>query len=130
MNIEEFAQAFVEAEHQAIQQDSYDALEQIEAPGMVFHLPPAPDLVGFEAHKQYLVSSKGVVSGFEQEWEYIVGDGDVAVLSVKQQMTFTAEHPVLKIPAGAKVTTDGFMVLRRENDRVAEIWTHSNIAVQ
>jgi len=130
VDIKEFAEKFIEAEHQVIQQDDFSALEQIESPGIIFHMSPPPDLVGFEAHKQYLVSSKETVSEIHQEWDYLTGDGNVAVLSLIQKMTFKEEHPVLKIPKGSKVTTDGFMVLRRENDKIAEIWAHSNITVE
>ena len=130
MDIKEFAQKFIDAEHQVIQQGNFDALEEIESPDLIFHLPPMPDLVGFEAHKQYLVSSMETVSELTQDWDYIAGDGNIAVLSVIQKMTFKVEHPMLKLPAGSKVTADGFFVLRRENDKVAEIWTHNNMTVE
>ena len=130
MDIKEFADKFIEAEHQVMQQGNFDALEQIESPDIVFHMaPPLPDLVGFEAHKQYLVSALEMVSEISQEYDYITGDGNIAVLSCIQKMTTKVEHPVLKIPAGSKITADAFFVLRRENDKIAEIFTHSNMTI-
>jgi hypothetical protein len=89
-------------------------------------MPPAPDFHGFEAHKQYIMNGVESVSDFNQEWDYVTGNGNVAVLSLKQKMTLTVDNPIFKIPAGSTVNADAFFVLRRENEKVAEIWIKSS----
>jgi hypothetical protein len=130
MDIKEFAQKFIEAEDQAFQQGNYEALEQIESPNIVIHYPPLPDFNGFEAHKQYIMAAREGTKDLQQEWQYVVGDGNVAVLSLKQQMTTTVDNPAFQIPAGSTVNADGLFVLKRENDKIVEIWLHSNLAVE
>ena len=102
MNIEEFAKKFMEAEDVAWKSGNFDALEQIESPGIVIHMPPFPDSVGFEAHKQYIITSRESVNDLHQECDYVTGDGDVCVLSYKSSSIAKVENPALNIPAGAK----------------------------
>ena len=129
MDIKEIAEKFIEAEHQAFQQGKFEALEQIESPDIVIHMPPAPDFHGFEAHKQYIMNGRETTTGFHQDWGYVTGDGNIAVLSLKQKMTLTVDNQAFKIPAGSTVNADGLFVLRRENDRIAEIWIKSSLEV-
>lgn len=130
MNIEEFAKKFIEAEDEAWKTGNFDALEQIESPGIVIHMPPLPDTVGFEAHKQYILTSRESVNDLQQDCNYVTGDGDVCVLSYKSSSITKVENPALNIPAGAKTIIDFYLVLRRENNRVAEIWMKGSITIQ
>ena len=130
MDIKEFAQKFIEAEEDAVQRGDFDALEQIESPDIVIHYPPAPDFNGFEAHKQYIQYMVDTSTDLTQEWGYVIGDGNVAVVSSKQKLTCRVENPIFKIPAGTTVDTDMLCVLRRENDRVAEIWARSSMTTK
>lgn len=129
MSIKEFAQKFLEAEYEAWS-GNFEPLEQIESPDMTIHMPPTPDLKGFEAHKQYIMTACESLKDLTAEGDYVTGDGNVAVLSFKMTYTLTADNPVFQIPAGSTIDVDGFMVLRRENDRVAEIWIKSNITTK
>jgi len=128
MDIKEFAEKFIEAEHQAIQQDNFDALEEIESPDIIIHVNLAPDFNGFEAHKQYIIFGRKSTSDLQQEWGYVTGDGNV--VSTKQKSTLKVENPVFKIPAGSTISADAFFILRLENDRIAEVWTKSSITVE
>jgi hypothetical protein len=129
VDIKKFAEKFIEAEHQAFQQGNFGALEQIESRNIVIHMPPVPDFNGFEAHKQYIVNGCKSSTNLQQEWGYITGDGNVAVLSLKQRATLTEDNQAFKIPAGSTINTDGFFVLRRENDKIVEIWIKSSMEV-
>ena len=129
MDIKEIAEKFIEAEHQAFQQGKFEALKQIESPDIVIHMPPVPDFHGFEAHKQYIMNGRETTTGFQQEWGYVTGDGNVAVLSLKQKMTLTVDNQAYKILAGSTVNADGLFVLRRKNDRIVEIWIKSSMDV-
>jgi len=129
MDVKEFAQKFIEAEDEAWK-GIFEPLEQIESPDIVIHMPPAPDFHGFEAHKQYLMTARESTKDLKLEWDYITGDGNVAVLSLKEHTTLTVDNPIFQIPAGTTIDADMFFVLRRENDRVAEIWMKGSIATQ
>jgi hypothetical protein len=130
MDIRELAEKFIEAEHQAGQTGNLYALEQIESPSIVIHMPPAPDFNGFEAHKQYIETGRESATDIQQEWGYITGDGNVAVVSLNQKVTLKKENPIFKIPAGSTVKSDSFFVLRGQNDRIAEIWIHSSYTIE
>ena len=130
MDIKEFAEKWMQADKQAFQEGNFDALEQTESPNILIHYPPIADFNGFEEHKQYIMAAREGTKDLQQEWQYVVGDGNIAVLSLKQQMTLTADNPQFQIPAGSTVNADGLFVLKRENDKFAEIWIHSNFTVE
>jgi hypothetical protein len=130
MDIKEFAQKFMEAEYEAWQDGNFESLEQIESPDMTIHMPPIPDLKGFEGHEQYIMTACESMKDLTVEGDYITGDGNVAVFSFKMAYTLTADNPLLQISAGSTIDVDGFMVLRRENDRVAEIWIKSSMTTK
>ena len=130
MDIKEFAQKFMEAEYEAWRDGNFEPLEQIESPDMTLHMPPIPDLKGFEGHKQYIMTACESMKDLTVEGEYITGDGNVGVLSFKETATLTADNPVFKIPAGTTIDVDGLMVIRRENDRVAEIWIKGSMTAK
>jgi hypothetical protein len=129
MNIKEFAEKFIKAEEAAIPGRDFNALEQIESPNIVIHQSPVPDLNGFEAHKQYIQNGLDTSTNVQQDWGYVVGDGNVAVVSLQQKGTLKVENPIYKIPAGSTVNSDAFFVLRRENDKIAEIWIKGSMDV-
>lgn len=129
MDINEIAEKFIEAEHQAFQQGDFNALEQIESSDIVIHMPPIPDFKGFDAHKHYIMAGRESTKDFKQDWDYVTGDGNVAVLSLKQKMTLTADNEAFKLPAGSTINADAFFVLRRKDDRITEIWIKSSMDV-
>lgn|GEM_PF-2768660 len=89
---------------------------------MVYHWGGGRDMVGREAHHQDILEYRQRTSSHVQEWNYVVGDGNVCVLSIKETMTFAKEFPAISAPAGSTIEFDAFFVLRRENDRVVEAW--------
>ncbi len=130
MSIKEFAQKFIEAEKQAFKQGNFDALNAIQAPDVVYHWGGGRDMVGREAHQHDIMEYRQRTSKHIQEWDYVVGDGDVCVLSIKETMTFAKEFPAISAPAGATIVFDAFFVLRRENDKVAGAWIKGNSIVE
>jgi predicted ester cyclase len=122
MDIKEFAEKFIKAEDEAWQNGNFGPLEALEDPNVVYRTPPIPDVVGFEAHKQYIMGVSKAMSNLHQEWEYIVGDGNVFALFYKSSGLFTGEMPGLPPPTGKKVTNDGIFVFRLKNGRIVEAW--------
>ena len=129
MDIKEFAQKFIEAEDEAWK-GNFRPLEEIESPDIVIHMPPAPDFIGFEAHKQYLITARESMKDITLEWEYITGDGNVGILSLKEKATLTVDNPIFKIPAGTTIEADALGVFRRYNERIAECWMKISITTQ
>jgi len=129
MDIKDFANKFIEVEKQAFKEGNYKALEAIEAPDVVYHWGGSRDMVGHEAHKQDIINYREKTSKHLQEWNYVVGDGNICVLSIKETITFIKDYPVIRAQAGTTVEFDAFFVLRRENDRVAEAWIKGNPTV-
>jgi len=129
MDIKEFAKNFIEAENQAFKQGKFDALEDLEASNVVYHWGSSRDMVGHEAHKQDIMSYHQSTSNHQQEWDYVTGDGNVCVLSLKETMTFINKHPVIPVPVGATIEFDAFFVLRLENEKITEAWIKGSMTV-
>ena len=126
MSIEEFAEKWIKADNEAFQKGNFDALEVLEDPNVVYHLAASPDLVGWEAHKQYILTALQAVSGLQQKWEYITGDGNVFSLSYKSRGLFTGEIPGMPPPTGKEVTNDYLFVFRLENGKIVEAWARGS----
>ncbi len=122
MDIKEFASKYIEAEKQAFKEGDFSALEAIVAPDVIYHWGAGRDMVGHEPHRQDIMEYRRRTSKHLQEWDYVAGDGDVCVLSIKETMTFKEEFPAISAPAGATIVFDAFFVLRRANGKVAEAW--------
>ena len=129
MNIEEFAQKFFEAENQAFQQGNFDALEKPEDPNVIYHVPPLPDMVGHEAHKQDIMGTRQAVSDLKQEWQYLTGEGNIFAISYKSGGQITGEKPGFPIPIGTKIATNYLFVFRVKDGRVIEVWANGNYTV-
>lgn len=126
MEIREFAEKYIEAEKRAFREGNFDALEAIVASNVVYHWSGSRDMVGHEAHKRDIMNYRKLTSKHTQEWDYVTGDGDVCVLSIKETMAFIDEYPAISAPAGATIEFDAFFVLRRENEKTVEAWIKGN----
>lgn len=127
MDIKEFAEKFIKAEDEAFQNGNFDALEALEDPNAVYHSAATPDLMGWEAHKQYILRARQAFSDYRQEYKYLTGEGNLFVLSYKMSGMFTGEIPGFPPPTGKEVTADGLFVFRVENDKIIEVWAKSII---
>ena len=128
MSIEDFAQKFIKAENEALQQGNFDALAELEDPNVVYHVPPPiTDLLGHEAYKQFLMTARQAFSGQQLEWEYLTGDGNVFALSYKTRGMFTGELPGFPPPTGKEITADNLMVCRLKDGKIIEVWEKGTI---
>ena len=127
MDIKEFAEKFIKAEDEAWQNGNFDDLEALEDPGIVYHVSPLPDMVGWEAHKQYIQTNRQIISGIQQNWKYLAGEGNLFALSYKSSGTTAAEIPTMNIPKGKKIATDYLFVLQVKNGRITEVWSNGTM---
>ena len=129
MSIEEFAQKFIKAEDEAWQKGNFKALEALEDPNVIYHMPPPLDFVGFEAHKQQIMGSKQAISGLRQEWKYLTGEGNLFALSYKSRFMFTGEVPGMPPPTGKEVTSDSLFLFRLKNGKIVEAWQNGSTTI-
>ena len=123
MDIKEFAQKFIKAEDEAWLKGNVYAFDEVEHADVVYHLtPPMPDVVGREAHKQFLMTARQAFSEFQLEWKYLAGDGNVFALASKSRGIFTGEIPGFPPPTGKEFTADTLMVLRLKDGKIIEVW--------
>jgi len=122
MNIKEFAEQFIKAEDEAWQKSNFDTLKALEDPNVVYHPAPLPDMVGWEAHKQYIMGVRQAVTGLKQEWKYLAGEGNLFALSYKARGMFTGNAPGLPPPSNKEITLDYLCLFLLNKGRVKEVW--------
>lgn len=128
MDTKEFAQKFIKAEDEAWLNGNLDPLEALEDPNVVYHVPPPiTDLLGHEAHKQFLMTARQAFSGQQLEWKYLTGEGNVFALSYKSRGMFTGEVPGFPPPTGKEITADSLMVFRLKDGKIIEVWEKGTI---
>jgi predicted ester cyclase len=129
MDIKDFAEKFIKAEEEAWRKGNFDHLEVLEDTQVVYHVSPFPDMVGFEAHKQYIQGSVQTVSGLRQEFRYLTGDGNLFALTYKSSGRLTSEMPGMPIPKGKKYSTDYLCLFKLKDGKVAEAWMNGSMKV-
>lgn len=130
MSVKELAEKFIKAQSEAWKNGKFDELEALEHENVVYHVAGMPDVVGWEGHKQYIQGTNQIVSGLEQQWEYIVGDVNLFSLSYKARFKMKAEHPVLPIPVGKMVNLDFLTVNQLKDGKIAEVWMNGSMNVE
>ena len=89
-------------------------------------MPSSQDVVGWEGHKQYILTARQAISDLRQEWKYLTGEGNLFALSYESRGIFTGEIPGFLSPTGKEITQDALFVLRLENDRIIEAWVNGS----
>jgi len=129
MSIKDFAEKFIKAEEKAFQHGNFDALKKLEDPNVIYHVPPLPDMVGHEAHKQDIMGTRQAVSGLKQEWKYLTGEGNLFALSYKSSGRITGEKPGFPMPIGKDISTSYLFVLRVKKGKLVEAWANGSFTV-
>jgi hypothetical protein len=103
MDIKEKAEKFIKAENNAFQRGDFTALSDMEDPNVVYHMSAFGDMLSHEAHKQQIMSSHQLFSDIKQEWQYLVGEGNLFALSYKACYISKGNLPGLP-PAGKEAS--------------------------
>jgi predicted ester cyclase len=127
MSIKDFGEKFIKAMNDAWQNGNFEALEALEDPKIVFHLSAADDVVGWEAHKQDILTRRQKFRNFQQDFKYLIGEGNLFALSRKTSFISSDEMP--GIPKEREVTGDYIVLLRLRKGKVIEAWTKGNVQV-
>ena len=123
MNTKDFAEKFIKAEDEAWLKGNVDALNAVDDPNVIYHLMPAmPDIVGLEAHKQYIVAARKAFTDMKFEWKYLTGEGNLFAVFYTSHMMFTGEFPGLPPPTGKEVTMSEICLCRTKKGKIVEVW--------
>jgi hypothetical protein len=104
-------------------------LESLESPDVVYHLAPFGDMAGWEGHKQYIQSNSQNSTGLQQDFEYLVGNGNLFAISYKSRGTAIVDVPAMNIAKGNKIATDYIFVLHIKDSKIAEAWLNGSINI-
>jgi hypothetical protein len=126
MNIKDFAEKFIKAEDEAFQKGNFEPLKALEDPNVVYHIYPLPDFVGYETHKQSIMSWPQACSDLKQEWKYLTGERNLFALAYKARYISTGNLPNWP-PAGKEATNDSIFLYRLKHGKVVEVWSNGHI---
>jgi len=102
-----------------------DAVDDTAAANEVLHNSPFPDLVGREAHKQYVAGLRAAYSGLHMAFGEAIGEGNTTVVRWTLRGTHTGQSPTFPIPpTGKQVTITGCLVTHWVEGRAVEHWNH------
>lgn len=123
ITVRDMAEKFIAAENAAWLEGNIDGLDMVDAPDVVYHLmPPSPDVVGRETHKQMIASERKAFSVIKLEWKYLTGEGNIFAVFYHQRMMFTGKVPDRPPPTGKRATRSEMCVCRLKNGKIAEAW--------
>jgi len=123
MDIKEFAEEFIKAEDEAFQNGNFEPLSKLEDPNMVHHyMELDQELVGHEAHKQFIIAVRQAVADLHQEWKYLTGEGNLFALSYKSRTKWKGDLPGFPPLAGKETTTYTLFLFRLKNGKIVEAW--------
>jgi len=104
-----------------------NALDQVEDPNLVLHMPPYPDVKGLAAAKQ---GTMGFLQGFTNwrvEFEEMISEGDNIACRCTWYMKHTGTTPVLPIPPTNKeVALRGSLLARVKNGKIVEEFMYND----
>ena len=123
MSAKDFAEKFIKAEEEAWLRGNINALDAVEDDNVVYHLtPPIPDVVGREAHKQFIGMAVKAFSNIRFDLKFLTGEGDLVAFMYNDHRNFTGEFPGLPPGKGQEVVTNELWLFRLKNGKVIEGW--------
>jgi predicted ester cyclase len=130
MLIKDIAEKFMKAENDAWLKGNVDAFDAVDSPDVVYHLIPGmPDIVGRDAHKQYIAARRQAFTGIKFDWQYLTGEGSIFAVYCAEQMTSIAEIPGMPLPPGTKIALSTTIIGRVNKDYLAEVWMATSLSV-
>jgi predicted ester cyclase len=126
MDTKEFVGNLIQATEEAVIDGNVDALEKLEDPNVIYHMPGGQDRLGHEAHKQDILNFRPAVTDVKMEMKYLVGDGNVFALSLKSSGRYISEIPMRPVPVGKKFSDDALFVYRLKDNKIAEVWKNAS----
>lgn len=130
MPIKDIAIKYMQAEDEAWINGNVDAFDAVDAPDIVYHLVPGmPDILGRDAHKQYIAARRTAFAGIKFDWQYLTGDGSVFAVYCAEKMTSIAEIPGMPLRPGQQLALSTTIIGRVKKDQLAEVWMVTSATV-
>jgi hypothetical protein len=111
-NIKKFAERYMEAQKNAWENGDFKGLEALEDPDVALQNINGSVTVGLENHKKFIQERRKSLGEIHQEWEYLMGEGNMFCLSYKW---------TIKSPYNTFII-NGLMVGRIRNGKLIEEW--------
>jgi hypothetical protein len=84
-----FKERFLKAGADAWYKGNLDALDDVDDPDIIIHQPPIPDMIGRDAHKQYIAGARQAFSHYRQDWADVIVEGDTMAARYTAHMKHT-----------------------------------------
>jgi predicted ester cyclase len=98
---------------------------KLEDPNVVYHMSTFGDMLGHEAHRQQIMSSHQLFFDIKQEFQYLVGEGNLFALSHKARYISKGNIAGLP-PAGQEASRDALFLFRLEGYTIVEVWNNGS----
>jgi len=104
-----------------------DELSEVFSADVIYHLPPFPDIVGFEAYIQFVTDFVQSFPDFQLGIEELVAEGNITTIRWTFTGTYTGPSATMPIPPNGKQVvgincTESHWV----NGRISEAWQISD----
>jgi predicted ester cyclase len=103
-----------------------NALDEIAAPGIVYHQPPRPDLKGLDAYKQFFTDLRKAFPDMQYTIEELIIEGDTSAARYTVRGTHTGQWMSIP-PTGKRVAWTGLWMTRTVNGMGVEQWVYSDV---
>ncbi len=117
----EFAQKYIAAENEAWSTGNLAALEALEDPAVVYHMPGL-EMQGWKAHSDYIVHGRPTVFNLHQNWKYLSGEGNHFALAYDSSAIMKGDD---KNPSSS-VSNNFLFVVRLNEGKIAEVWMNGS----
>jgi hypothetical protein len=129
MDIKKFAEKIIKATIDAMVNGNVAALEELEDPQVIYHMPGGQDRLGHEAHTRDILILRQAISNLKMDMRYLAGEGNVFALSVKSTGRFISEIPTRPLPVGKNFLDDYLFFYRLNKNRIAEVWINGTATI-
>ncbi len=125
MSTEELKSKIARAIDEVYNKGNWGVIDEITAADEVLHNLPFPNLLGREAHKQYVAGIRCAYPDLHLTLDDVIGEGNTTVVRWTLRGTHTGQSPTLPIPpTGKPVTITGCLVTHWIEGRAVEHWNH------
>ena len=103
--------------------NDHDLLKELFAPDIIYHVPPFPDYVGFEGHKQFFNNIHTAYPGCNVAFDDVVVQGNIC--GFRWVFTATFNGPLAGVPVpptGKSAVVLGAHIMHWKDDKVVEAW--------
>jgi steroid delta-isomerase-like uncharacterized protein len=127
MSLKSLKDKIQKAGEEAWYNGNVDALDEVYAADYVYHRPPLPDIVGLDAVKESIATTRLAYSDIQSDYEEMIGEGDSLAYRWTLRMKHKGKSPTLPIPpTGKDVILSGCTVVHIKDGKVIEEFEYAD----